>query len=104
MITVIPIKHNEKTEVDYVTPFIYLHGTLQDRNGFDLVHIEELPSEDGIYECTVRFSDNESYEAKLYLWFIENWYCRNRGLVVAVDDTESNDDALSKYNKRSREL
>jgi len=58
---------------------VYLHGALEERNGYDMVLLKEKPDTDGIYDCAVFMGDNGACKAKLYFWTSGN---RNRGYVV----------------------
>ena len=78
----------------YITPFVYLHGILADKNGFDLCWIVPFPKEEGIYDCEAILQNGETIPSKLYLYFIDNFHYEgerlNRGLVVANCDRIEN--------------
>lgn len=98
-ITPIPINDNEIP----VTYGIYLHGVLEQKNGFDMVNIDELPKKDGIYDCVVTIKDVQ-YASKLFYWKVAGIKARSvmdRGYIVAVDDTTHITDAQKKYKRRA---
>lgn len=82
-----------------ITPFVYLHGILEDKNGFDLCWIDPFPKEEGIYDCDAILQNGETIPSKLYLYFIDNFPYEgerlNRGLVVANSDRVENEYANS---------
>ena len=81
--------------------FVYIHGSLQDENGFDLIGCNERPTKDGIYDVTVVLSNGNERKSKLYFWKDKEWN-RDRGLIVANDDTqEMHKYALQKYKKKT---
>ena len=84
-----------------LTGYIYLHGKLQAENGFDLCHIDELPKEDGVYDCEVTLSNGTIKKARLYFWRTRY---RNRGLIVDPDHVGDNLFANTKYKIRSTRL
>lgn len=100
MIYVIPIKHGDHQNYDKITPGIYLHGALCDMNEFDLCHVKTLPDNDGIYNCIVS-TDDGHIPATFFFWKGQAPF-ELRGLVVAKDDIEGNEDAKKKYNNRAR--
>lgn len=83
----------------YITPFVYLHGILEDKNGFDLCWIDPFPDKEGIYDCEAILQNGETIPSKLYLYFIDNFHYEgerlNRGLVVANSDRVENEYANS---------
>ena len=102
---------------DAINPFIvplsyvYLHGKLQDINGYDLILIDadDIPklinkdTDHNINDVSVILSDGSVHEATAYIWkvpFGELTFL-TRGLVVAKDDEEYNKDAKAKYERRS---
>ena len=98
MIKVLGLSHDPDKDPGFVTgmitPFVYLHGTLQDKNGYDLCWIDPLPDEEGIYDCEAVLQNGETIPSKLYLYFIDNFHYEgermNRGLVVANTDRIEN--------------
>lgn len=86
-----------------VTGYIYLHGELQEENGFDLCHIDQLPEEDGIYDCEVRMINGLVKPAKLYFWKSKRRNI-NRGLIVSADHQGDNHFAALKFKIRSNNL
>ncbi len=64
--------------------WVYLHGDVEDKYGFDLVRCKEgFPQEPGIYDALV-----EDTECHLYLWQPEK-LPHIKGLVVAKNDPEA---------------
>lgn len=103
MIHVYALQHGINDKDHPVTGFIYLHGELQVENDFDLCHIDQLPEEDGIYDCEVRMNNGTVKSAKLYFWKSEVRNI-NRGLIVSADNNSDNHFAESKFKIRSDEL
>lgn len=92
---------------DKVTDGVFLHGDLldypHDSEVTDLCYIPELPDTDGVYPCDVYTIGGVIRKCILYLWFTEGWglnKIKNRGLVVACDDTDAIKDAETKYVER----
>lgn len=81
-----------------VTSWIYLHGELEDINGYDLVYIEEdLPVVDGIFDCIVTI-DDKPYPAKFFFWKCE---CTgHKGLIAGVTDDEGLAWAKEKFDEK----
>ena len=84
-----------------ITPWVYLHGMLQDKNGFDLCLIDPMTNHDGIYDCEAILSTGETYPSKLYLYFVPRYTQTslamiNRGLIVANEDTDEHHDYAKK--------
>lgn len=76
-------------------PFTYLHGKLQNDNGYDIFSIAEpAPTEEGIYPCLVG-----KVKATFYLW--KTSYGDTHGLVVANDDFESIEYAEKCYKEKT---
>lgn len=87
------------------TDGIYLHGNLERINGFDLVAMDHIPTQKGIYDVNVILKNGNIHKAKLYFWtvlFAKN--IRNKGLICELDDTEANKYANVKYNANSEYL
>lgn len=86
---------------DPITPWVYLHGMLEDKNGFDLCLIDPMPTHDGIYDCEAVLHTGETYPSKLYLYFVKA-FCTtrdsmmNRGLIVANEDSDEIHDEAKK--------
>lgn len=87
--------------------FIYLHGKLQDINGFDLVCMDFEPTRDGIFPIEVILADGTKYEdCTLYMWDVnaelirENGHIHQHGLIVLNDDDEGNAYAKECYDKK----
>ncbi len=97
-ITPIPIDDDEIP----VTYGIYLHGLLEKKNGFDMVNIDDLPKEDGMYDCIVTIDDVQ-YISMLFYWTLPaiNGKKLNRGYIVAVDDVAYIIDAQQKFERRA---
>lgn len=85
------------------TGYIYLHGELEDENGFDLCHIDQLPKKDGIYDCEVTMANGLIRPAKLYFWKSKRRNI-NRGLIVSADHQGDNHFAALKFKIRSHDL
>ena len=89
----------EAWEDKKLTNFIYLHGDLMERNGFDLVALSSIPEKKGIYPVIVHFADGGiETNAKLFYWKAD-W--KDRGLIVSVDDEEHIKDAQEKYDRNA---
>lgn len=97
-ITPIPID-DDKIPVTYG---IYLHGLLEKKNGFDMVNIDDLPKEDGMYDCIVTIDDVQ-YTSMLFYWTLPaiNGKKLNRGYIVAVGDVVYMTDAQQKFERRA---
>ena len=80
--------------------FVYLHGQIEQLAGHDIVDVNQPLEnlEDGIYDCTYTHNDGSVHKCNLYMWLVDRF---QKGLIVHVDDSEMNDDALKKYNKRA---
>jgi hypothetical protein len=103
MIHVHALKHGNYNDQLPVTGYIYLHGQLQDEAGFDLCHIDQLPEEDGIYDCEVTLTNGLIKPAKLYFWKSKRRNI-NRGLIVSADHQGDNHFAALKFRIRSNNL
>ena len=95
--------YGRKSNVDEpITPWVYLHGMLHDKNGFDLCLIDPMPHHDGIYDCEAILSTGETYPSKLYLYFVPRYADQtqltmiNRGLIVANEDSDEYHDYAKK--------
>lgn len=87
-----------------VTNFVYLHGTLQKIHcGYDLCYVDNLPNEDGVYDCKVIKTENETIDAKLFIWYCE-WKGVFHGLIVDINDHEFMQDAERKFAERKEFL
>lgn len=92
-----PILHNNP-----VWSGVYLHGNIQDENGFDIVTSEHGSLDDGIYKCHVILHNGEHRKAKLFYWRSkESPIARSRGLIVALDDMEHLADAQRNFEERA---
>lgn len=81
------------------TPFVYLHGKLEEDNNFDLCQVINLPKLTGVYSALVNIGE-ETRKAKLYFWF-PGHNQPPKGLVVDIDDNSGNSTALDKYLMKS---
>jgi hypothetical protein len=101
-------KLDKVIEDGFLCPYIYLHGKLEDINGFDIVRTRyvkdrdfiEILTEKIIVNTRVLINDNE-YEAISYIWTSHNIMHHIRGLIVLKDDTGAIFDADKKYNKNA---
>ena len=87
--------------------WIYLHGQLEEINGFDLCRVEglELPPKEedfGIHDV-ITIIDGLEYPSKLYLWK-RRYSCSWAGLVVGIYDTEGIREAEKMFNKKSEDV
>lgn len=84
------------------TDYVYLHGKVEKMNGFDLVWVTEMPTEDGIYDCEVRTCNSEELiPCKFFYWTTETPFKRDRGLIVMLGDNEHMQDAQAKFDERT---
>lgn len=80
--------------------FVYLHGDLQNKAGYDIFSfLDEKPEEEGIYDTIVEFPDMKVL-AKAFLWKAKIGGKGLQGLVVSVDDEMCMKDAENKYNNK----
>ncbi|MEE3344381.1 MAG: hypothetical protein VZS44_09845 [Bacilli bacterium] len=88
------------------TDGMYLHGDLETLNGFDLLVIDNMPTERGIYDVNVILVDGTIHNAKFYFWQVPltDDYMRNRGLICAINDEWANSDAMPKYENNEEYL
>lgn len=106
---------------DWLHPlnFKYLHGELEDINGFDICYSEDkeeaevLNNKEGIYDVLVTVEkDNPdsnskikkihtTYECKAYIWPLGRGAELTHGLIVLKSNKEDNDFALEKYKEKS---
>ena len=87
---------SQEDNISNLTSYIYLHGVLQDQNGYDLVYIRDLPDERGVYEADVTLSDGSHRTAHFYRWFDGD---KDRGLIVDTEDVDGNSFAMEKFNE-----
>lgn len=97
------------TEVEYMrvigvkdysfkaTPYIYLHGELEEENGFDGCYVTRIPETDGIYDCKV-IIDDTFYISKFYYW---TRHGIDRGLIVKSGDKKAEEFAKKKFIDRA---
>lgn len=110
MITVYPFKLNGNGKYDNdkyaaLPGEIYLHGLIEEENGYDVCGLKELPEEDGIYNCEV-LTDKGVRQAKLFYWTIQlvaygRSFTHHRGLVVQLYDDENMMTAREEFAARS---
>lgn len=89
---------DETVEADKVRRIsgTYLHGELQDKNGYDIFGIVgEIPKCTGIYPCEV-LSINE--QCSFFLWIGKDG--RAHGLVVADNNEKDMKYAIACYKER----
>lgn len=88
---------------DGLTSFIYAHGELDDKCGYDLVYIPGYRSaydmEDGDYDVTFIYPDSTEVSAKLFVW--TDKYGHHRGLCVDKTDLHYLKDAQKKYETKA---
>lgn len=101
LIKVFPIKHG--SYISQLTPHVYLHGELQEWNGFDLCLVQKLPEAEGIYECETIFDDGHIIPSILFFWHGPEPFT-NRGLIVDKRDKASMEDARQKFEQRATSL
>ena len=81
---------------------IYLHGTLEEENGFDLCNIEEPLSKDGTYMVDCILANGNVRRSNLYFWTIKYGdETQLRGLVCDCNDKEANEYAREMLDERS---
>lgn len=85
--------------------FVYLHGQLEEINGYDQLYygagdIEDLLNKETFVK--VVFKDGSEHDAVAYVWdgYIGTQYI-HRGLVCSVDDEEAKSYARAKFEERS---
>lgn len=115
---------------EHVSNYIYLHGAVEKMNGFDCVYIEDMPDVAGKYNCKVKLADrDDTISAVLFYWTVPfgkvsevavfgglegsglhididnpEMLIKDRGLIVAINDTEHLLDAERKFNERQEYL
>ena len=78
--------------------WIYLHGDVEKRNGYDIVAMDEIPEESGIYHCKVISITGETFDCIFYFWkHINDIFNGHHGLICLPEDGEANKDAMRKY-------
>lgn len=88
----------------YYTDGVYLHGQLQDLNGYDIVYLSSVPKEEGIYPVEVEIG-GQIINANLYFWFGDpNILNGLRGLIVDPNDTIAVQDAIRKFGDKAHYL
>jgi hypothetical protein len=102
-IIALPYDYADKEEYEQYdnTPWVWLDGYLAKINGYDLCYVEDVPEQDGIYECEVDI-EGKLYQARLYIWWGEGSEMKRRlGFVCAINDNRSNAWAQIKYDTKS---
>ena len=87
--------------------YIYLHGKLEDINGFDLVCMDFEPTRDGIFPIEVILVDGTKYEdCTLYIWDVYEVFNNGHqhGLIVLNNDDEANAYAKKCYENKVKML
>ena len=99
------IETNETYEKETILlNFVYLHGILEKRNGFDLVGVTKetnnvIESCDfGKFDVNIIFPNSEKEQGVLFYWHGKNGI--GRGLIVSEMDEESMNYAREKFDKR----
>ena len=84
------INHETYRRANFVINWVYLHGILEEINGYDIVCSSKRNSfTDGIHDVDVIFADGSCHKAKMYLWHDTGVFNKQRGLIVDPSDTES---------------
>lgn len=109
VIYAIPYEGNEWEQ----TSFVYLHGKLEQDNGFDLCHVVNLPKGEGIYSALVNMTVDgveKTIKSMLYLWYPKTCFQGDnlsqmplimKGLVCDIDDNYANNDARNKFERKT---
>ena len=90
---------------------VYLHGKLEDDNGYDLCGIENFPYEESPlegFECVVAMRNGEKRKAKFFVWEIKEWSTLKRkawkGLVAQEGDDYYIKDAARKRKRKAKDI
>ena len=83
---------------------VYLHGNASEKNGYDIIGIDERPTEEGIYDVFIIYANGKGTEGKLFYWKSKEFKNKNRGLVVENDDYNHMQDAKEKYERRAEAI
>ena len=86
-----------------ITSFIYAHGVLEDKCGYDIVYIPQYNSsldfeEDIIEDVIFVFPNGDETKARLFVW--SDRYHMKHGLCVDITDTESVKYAQKKWDRK----
>ena len=113
-----------------VSDYVYLHGTVERLNGFDIVYVEDMPTEPGKYDCEVAIEGQaDTVPATFFYWTAPfakvkdtlvlgnpedssirvdpnnpEMLIKDRGLIVANSDWAHMADAEMKFNERREYL
>ncbi len=108
-----------------ILDFVYLHGTIEDRNGYDLVAVNKEDFKvdlDTITDITVVFEDGTEIIARLYYWRVPSLFKltgqttkkvgtpyiirqeSHHGLICDINDKVANEFAIQKFNERASVL
>ena len=85
--------------------FVYLHGVLEDKNGFDLLGVDRKTYNSihsnpiCITKVNVVFHNGDKEEGILFFWHDGDG--REHGLIVSETDKESMDYAKEKFDNRA---
>lgn len=92
-------------ETSYVFGYVYLHGKLEEKTGFDIVDTKTKKEteniSEGIHDVEVVFPDGTSESAKLFYW--HGKYIP-RGLIVSPTDEEAMKYAQECFDNRVNNL
>ena len=104
---IIALPYDEATNPKYKninsTPWIWIDGKLAKINGYDLCYVEDVPTQEGIYDYEVDINGN-LYRAKLFYWHSiesDGEYGRWMGYVSDVNDPRSLALSQLKYDSKS---
>lgn len=92
-------------ETSYVFGYVYLHGKLEEKAGFDIVDTktekETKNISEGIHDVEVVYTDGTSEFAKLFYW--HGKYIP-RGLIVSPEDEEGMKYAQECFDSKVNDL
>lgn len=100
--------YNNECAIDThsITSFVYAHGELEKKCGYDLVYIPSYKStyemEDGEFIVDFIYPNGEEIKAKLFIW--TDKYKTHHGLCVDLNDTEGYNWALQQYKKKAEQI
>ena len=112
-----------------VSVYVYIHGTVERLNGFDIVYVEDMPTEPGKYDCEVEIEGQDNtVSATFFYWTAPlgkvvdtmiigsgdseytsiridpnnpEMLIKDRGLIVANSDWAHMADAQKKFDERT---
>lgn len=93
------VYENLKNKVVSGAGNVYLHGNLEDMNGYDIGFLSEIPEEDGEYPCICILANGKAHISRLFFWRTDELL---RGYVVKEDDKESLLEAKALLNKKAK--